>query len=58
MKEFRVEERKTLHYNTVCFTSSWIRSRAEKGKISGRKAVTMTEENIETIRQMIEDDYL
>ncbi len=28
----------------------------DKGKSSGRKAETMTEENIETIRQMIEDD--
>ena len=30
----------------------------EKWKTSGRKAETMTEENIETIRQMIKDDYL
>ena len=30
----------------------------EKGKTSRRKAETMTEENIETIHQMIEDDYL
>ena len=30
----------------------------EKGKTSGCKAETMTEENIETICQMIEDDHL
>ena len=30
----------------------------EKWKTSGRKAETMTEENIEMIRQMIKDDYL